>query len=306
VRKTAFLAAAVLAVLAGAPASVRAAPEPEFALSVSPARLVVDPGQIGDEQHFEVANSGSRPLDVMVSKRAFTAGPDGTMAMTPDAPYSASNWVTVQPDRFALAAGATAQVTVRIAMPPEPEPGDHQVALVFLVPATGHAKNIKINRGIGTPIFITVPGTADDSAEIAALHAPRFALRGGPVTFTATIRDTGTVHRDFRGQDRLTIAVDGQTVDVPEFTVLRGSDRTVSSAWTDAPMWCSCRAVLSMTRADGTVQRSTVRILIMPLHLIFYGLVAILVLLVAGWLGRRRYRAQVAAAAQAMHDAGES
>jgi hypothetical protein len=289
--------------LLGLPTPVSAAPTPEFALSVSPTRLVVDPSQIDDDQHFEVSNYGNRPVGVVVSKRAFIAGQDGTMAMTADAPYSATNWVTVVPERFDLAPGATAPVTVRIAVPAEPEPGDHQVALVFLVPATDKAKNIQLNRGIGTPIFITVPGVIDDTTKIAGLDAPRFALRGGPVTFTATIRDTGTVHRDFRAGDRLTIAVDGQKVDLPEFTVLRGSDRVVTSTWADPPMWCSCRAVLSMSHADGSVQHSTVKILVMPLHLIFYLLVAIVVLLVAGWITRRRYRAQVLAAARTMHDA---
>jgi hypothetical protein len=297
VRRTAFCLAALLAVLTGG------APGPEFALSVSPARLVVDPDQIDDDQHFKVTNYGSVGVGVVVSKRGFTAGKDGTMAMTTDAPYSATNWVTVRPDRFDLAPGASAQVTVRIAVPAEPEPGDHQVALVFLVPGTDKAKNIQLNRGIGTPIFITVPGVIDDSTEIAALDAPRFSLRGGPVTFTTTTRNTGTVHRDFRAADRLAIAVDGQQVQLPEFTVLRGSDRVLSTAWTGAPMWCSCRAVLSMTRADGTTQHSTVRILVMPLHLIGYGLAALLVVLVAGWFARRRYRAQVVAAARTMRDA---
>jgi len=285
------------------PAPVAAAPGAEFALTVSPSRLVVEPGQAGDDQHFEVSNGGSAPVQVVVSKRDFAAGQDGTMAMTQNAPYSASNWISVRPGRFALAAGATVRVAVRITVPAAPEPGDHQVALVFLVPSDGTGANIRLNRGIGAPVFITVPGAVDDSTEIAALHAPRFALRGRPVTFTATIRDSGTVHRDFRAGQRLTIGVDGQQVHLPEFTVLRGSDRVVTSTWRDTPTWCSCRAVLSMTRADGTVQHSTVKILIMPVHLILIALAAILVLLAGAWLIRRRYRAQVLYAARTLHPA---
>ena len=105
-------------------------------------------------------------IAVEISKRDFTADERGTMLFQAHAAYSASNWVTATPDQFALGPGATQDIGVRITLPSQPEPGDHQVALVFVVPAGTEATNIRVNRGVGTPLFIAVPGPLDTSTTI--------------------------------------------------------------------------------------------------------------------------------------------
>ncbi|MER5324356.1 hypothetical protein [Streptosporangium roseum] len=278
--------------------SARPAPEADFSLTVSPTRLAVQPGDIGEKQEFQVINQGRQPLDVEVRKADFKPNLDGTLLFQPKAPYSASNWVTVTPDRFRLAAGRTRQVSVRINVPPDPEPGDHQLALVFLVPAGTDEGNIRINRGIGAPVYIAVPGPIDDSAEVVGLRAPSFAL-GGPLTFTTTVRDTGTVHRDFRGDDRLRLRVNGESVPFPDFTVSRGSTREIATTF-DPPLMCLCGATVAVPGPGGTSTTATATVLVFPLHWLGAAILVAgaLILLVA--FARRRYRAQVAAAARAM------
>ncbi len=170
----------------------------QFSLTISPTRLVVGPADIAKTAKFQVVNRGQAAVSVAVQVRNFTGGADGSLDFRNDAPYAAANWMTVSPLNFTVAPGGTQVVTANIAVPPAPEPGDHQVALVFLVPAGKTSANIKINRGIGTPLYITVPGPTDDSATLSGLTAPGFVLRG-PVDVSATVHDTGTVHRDFRG-----------------------------------------------------------------------------------------------------------
>lgn len=201
---------------------------PGFSLSVTPARLVVPPGELGADQVFRVTNGGDAPIDVHVEKSDFTADRSGTVVLRERAPYSASTWVTAVPGEFRLASGATRQVRVRIAVPDAPEPGDHQVALVFTVDAGARGGNIRINRGVGVPLFIGVPGYAHDAAEVTALRAPGFAV-GGPVPITAGIRSTGTAHRDFLGAGRLSVRVNGADVPFPGFTVMRGATREVTT-----------------------------------------------------------------------------
>lgn len=299
-RVAVVLSAVLLTGVTGPPGRGFAAsePEPDFGLLVSPTRLVVQPGQVNDEQYFQVSNKGTLPLDVEVNKRDFVASGTGTMVLQAGAPYSASNWVTVVPARFHLGPGEGTRIAVRIAIPAEPDSGDHQVALVFIVPASADSTtNIRVNRGIGVPVFVTVPGQVDASAEVTNLHAPSFVL-GGPITFVATMHDTGTVHRDFRGDGgRLAIGVDGQQVEFPDFTVLRGSSREITTEWTDTPLWCFCQATVSMARADGTIQQATATVVILPLHLLGIALVALLALLLGGRFLRQRYRAQIEAAA---------
>jgi len=289
--------------LAGLPVRGSAADPPpaaDFGLTVSPTRLVVGPDQINDVRHFTVSNRGTTPIDVEIGKRDFIANAQGTLLFQAHAAYSASNWVTVTPADFRLDSGAAQDVQVRIALPREPEPGDHQVALVFVVPAgTEKTTNIRVNRGVGAPVFIAVPGPIDTSTHIGGLHVPGFSLRG-PLTFSTTVQDTGTVHRDFRGDgNRLAVSVRGQRIEFPDFTVVRGATREIDARWTDAPLWCICTASVSLTRADGSVQTATARVVILPLHLFGIAVATILVLLVGGRFVRRRYRAHIVAAATA-------
>ncbi|MEP7091774.1 MAG: hypothetical protein ABI776_16865, partial [Nocardioidaceae bacterium] len=150
-------------------------PKPGFSLAISPTRLVVGHGQGGTTQRIKVINGGTSSLHVDVTKRDFAGGRDGSMVLAATAPYSASRWVSIAPTNLDVPAGETRVVTAKVSIPAEPEPGDHQVALVFLVPAGRTSANVKINRGIGTPVYVTAPGRIDDSVTVQALDAPWFA-----------------------------------------------------------------------------------------------------------------------------------
>src|ERR1700712_4858873 len=176
----------------------------KFALEVSPSRLTIGQADIQKVQTIQVVNRGQSAQIVTVQKRNFLAGPDGSFVYQANAPYAASQWVTVKPALFTMAPGETQVVTTTVKVPAKPEPGDHQVALVFLVPAGKSSGNIKINRGIAAPVFITVPGAADNSVALAGFSVPHF-VSGGPVAVTAQVENTGTVHRDFRGASPLRI-----------------------------------------------------------------------------------------------------
>jgi hypothetical protein len=192
----------------------------------------------------------------------------------------------------------TQTVSATVTQPAVAEPGDHQVVLVFMVPAGKTDANIKINRGIGLPMYVTVPGPIDDSASLSNLAAPEFAI-DGPVSITATVTNTGTVHRDFRGDAPLRIDTAGDTANFPDFTVPRGSVRDISTTW-DPPLMCICNPTVAFTNADGSVQSATVQVIIFPLKLLGIVLGAILVLFLAVWFSRRSYRASVRKAAVAM------
>jgi hypothetical protein len=271
----------------------------EFGLSISPVRLIVSPRDIDKTQQITVANRGQAPLTVTVDTRNFTTGPTGSLDYKKDAPYGAASWLTVQPTRFTLASGEAQVVTAEITPPASPEPGDHQVALVFLIPGGVAEGNIKINRGIASPAYITVPGTADDSVSLTGLSAPRFA-KGGPVTVTATMHNLGTVHRDFRAPTPLTVDTAGDKAPFADFTVPRGSTRDISAVW-DPPLICVCHPTVQFSNADGVLQTQSVRVIIFPWHLLALLVGVVFLLLFVVRLGRRRYRAQVMKAA-ALHN----
>ncbi|MEX5635215.1 hypothetical protein [Parafrankia sp. FMc2] len=275
---------------------------PAFSLSVSPTRMTISPEDIDSDQKFIVTNRGAQPLEVEVKRADFTTGEDGVINLTRErTPYSATDWMTVSPARFRLEPGARQSVVSRIAMPEDPEPGDHHVALIFMVPAPAGGKGFQLSRGIATPLYITVPGPVDDSIRLAGLAAPSFALRG-PVGITASFSSTGTVHRDYRGTGVLTVSIDGQQVPFPDFTISRDTERTVTARWEDPPLFCVCHAEVAVTHADGMVQTSRSTIVIFPVHLAAAALAGIAILSLLLLLARRHYRARVRAAARALRE----
>jgi hypothetical protein len=278
-----------------------------FALTISPTRLVVRQADIGVTQQIKVINGGRSQLSIIVQKRDFIGGSDGSLVFKDNAPYSASNWVTVNPTSFRVAPGATHVVTANLRIPPHPEPGDHQVALIFLVPAGKTKGNIKINRGIGTPVYITVSGPTDNSASLSSFQAPSF-VTGGPVTIRAKVHDTGTVHRDFRGATQLRVRAAGAAAAFPNFTVLRGSTRNISTTW-NPPLMCICHPRVSIVNANGAAKSMSVRVIVFPLPQLGIALGGLLGLVLIVYLMRRRYQANVIKAAERLNlpaDSGDA
>jgi hypothetical protein len=278
----------------------------QFGLTISPTRLVVGPSEIGTTQEVTVINRGQAPLQVRADKRNFTSSRSGSLSYAKNAAYGAATWVTVRPASFVLAPGAAQVVTARIDKPSAAEPGDHQVAIVFLIPTSQGKGNIKINRGIAAPMYITVPGAVDSSMSLTGLRAARFAMRG-PVAITATMRNLGTVHRDFRAPSPLTIEAGGGTAAFPDFTVPRGATRDIVASW-DPPLACICHPSVSFVNTGQAVQTQTIRVIIFPWHLLGIAVGSFLALLLLIRLARRHYRAQVskAAALQRLGSGGDA
>jgi len=272
------------------------APDPSgFALMVSPARLVLSPQDLGRTQQITVINRSSTPLPVRVQKRNFSTKPDGSLAYAQDAPWAAADWLRLSPNSFEIPPGAEQLVQVTTEVPAQPDAGDHQVALIFLVPSVEAEGNVRINRGVGVPAYVRATGDADDSVELGDLRAPAFT-DGGPVTVRATLRSTGTVHRDFRGPGALSAVGSGPDARFADFTVARGGTREVSTTW-DPPIACVCHLQVSVTNPGGDVQTRAVRVIVFPWPAALAVLGAVLLLLLVLRTTRRVFRAKVAQAA---------
>lgn len=267
----------------------------EFSLAVTPTRLAFGQRDIGTTQQITLINRGHEPLPITVQKRDFTVATDGSLRYQDKAAYSASSWVSVSPNKVVVQPGTAEVVTAVVSAPKEYEPGDHQMALVFVVPTVKSDQNIKVNRGVGLPIYVTAPGDLVDSVSLSGMSAPSFA-RGGPVSITATVTNSGTVHHDFRKPSPLTVTGAGTAEPFPDFTVPRDSVRNIATTW-DPPLLCVCHPTVTMTSADGGLQTQRVRVVIFPWHLAAMGFGAVLLLLLVVRTSRRRYRASVTRAA---------
>lgn len=276
-----------------------------FSVTVSPARLTIAQDAVDETQHVTVVNRGEDPVSLAVQLRNFVSMPDGGLSYRPDAPYGAAGWAHVSPTHLELQTGESALVDVSFDVPDKREPGDHQVALVFLAPSARAPGNIQVNRGIGAPVYVTVPGAVDDSVRLDALSAPRWLWNGHGAEVTASLSSTGTVHRDFRGETALAVGTHGHLGRFGDFTVARGADRVVSTTW-DAPLVCVCHPSVTVTNSDGAAQTLSTRVVVLPWWALA-GL-AVLVLAVTTVLLRRRRTASRPRTARgsAVPAAGES
>lgn len=251
-----------------------------------------------------VANTGSEPLHVLVSKATFSQAADGTIFFTDRGPYSAASWVTATPTAMELSPGELQPVRLRIARPPDPEPGEHQIGVIFLVPAQRAGPNVAIHRGVGAQVLIGVPGAVDRRIAFGRLRAPWLA-DGGPVRLTLPVHDRGNVHRDYLAGDRLVAEAGGDRVPFPDFTVLRGSTREVSTEWSP-PLACVCRVQVVGDDGRGGRLVASARVVVFPFRAAL-GLVVLvlgLALLARGLRhrGRRVTAAEVAAARQEAYE----
>jgi hypothetical protein len=307
----ALLLGGILGVAAAVPASAgttasKPGPVPRspgLDMLVSPPRLIVAASQIARTQRLEIENRGTVRLDVRARLEAVAQRADGSALLEQYAPYSAVSWVTVVPDHFQVNPGARRYIQVRFQVPPDPEPGDHNVAIILMVPPRAAKGNIHIAEGIGIPTLITVPGPVTDNVSITGLKTHGFSA-GGPISIAATVRESGDVHHSFTGaHGRLEVVAGGATVLFPPISVLRDSTITLVTQWAHPPLICICKITTAVV-SDGHRTIAAATVVIFPVLQVLAGAGLLVVLLLAFLLARRYQRRRLAVAYQAGHHVG--
>jgi hypothetical protein len=270
-----------------------------FSLTVSPGRVVIPQGATHQETSFQVSNSGGENLDLVVATSELSQLPDGSVIFNRPTPGSAASWVVATPRTFSLQPGQTQMVQVTIDIPVQPDPGDHQVGLTFLVPVKGSGGTVNINRGIGTQLLIAVPGPIVHGVLLPGLSAPWFS-DGGPVPLTLTVRNQGTVHEDYYAPNGILGSASGGRVTFSDFSVLRQTTRTVRGEWDNPPLLCWCSVRAYGDDGNGTTMSASTRVLVFPFRLLIGLIVAMVGLYLARSEIRNRRSAARAAATAAL------
>jgi hypothetical protein len=264
---------------------------PPFSLTVSPARIALPFRATSTDVPFRVTDTGTEPLHVAVLVAEFTQDIDGLLRFQPSSPLSAAGWVRVEPTSFDLRPGDVRIVHATVTVPMDPEPGERQLALTFLVPADSGDSNIRVNRAVAAQLLIGVPGAIIHKDAIERLAAPGFA-DGGPIRIRLNVRNLGNVHRDYTGPNRLSASVEGRTIQFPDLTVLRDSVRVVEAVWPNPPLFCICKVSVVSDDGQGHMIMVQARVIVFPARLVggFVLVVVGLFLLTRGISRRRRRR----------------
>jgi hypothetical protein len=242
------LAAVLLALAAGAVA----APSAEARFSVSPTVIHLDrQGGEAASGTFDVELGGEARQRFTVEVQDIVQEPDGSTGFAPpsDSPFSASNWLTVSPRRFAGGPNRTQPVRYSVRVPKKAPPGDHLTSLTVKRLPEPSDTLAQPAQAISVRMTVNVFGKARPSARIASFEAPGVS-GGSPVEVSAVVENTGNVTLDFDGKQSGSISIlQGDETKASEKLageLYPGQSQELALAWDDPPLFGRLQARASV------------------------------------------------------------
>jgi len=164
-----------------------------IALDVKPERLEMKVPPRGFRViTFGFRNQESDTVKVRAYLKELEYDPDGDIVTldSSDTGRSCREWITLEPQEFAIAPEKSARVKLSLQAPSEGE-GGYYVCVVFDAMLKG-AKEDAISTPFQIPVLLTVPPNLDEQGEILDVKVE--AAAGKPATVTALFRNTGNIH----------------------------------------------------------------------------------------------------------------
>jgi hypothetical protein len=182
----AAMLAAALALAAPALAAGAAKGPSTVAIAAWPARVVaVAPGRAT----IHIDNPGSDPAVLDVAPSSYTLDLRGRPRVGAAGGGATKRWLTIAPVHIAVAAGATARLTVNVLQPRGARPGDHAfVVLLTTRLPSGHKVLARLR--IGVVVVVRVPGVAVRRLALGTLRVRR---RGRRLLFEVPVANRGNL-----------------------------------------------------------------------------------------------------------------
>ncbi len=209
--------------------------------TVAPTRYVL-PVEPGEERTVEVqiTNRRGTPATFALSAEDFVADPSNEGAPLfineeDSGPYTARLWVEPEFKRVRLNHGERAFVRLRIRVPENAEPGDHQAALIVRRELENRpTSGFGLESRVATLLIVSVSGDVVQDGSLLGIHAKKFLNWWLPVFLRLEATNRGTVHMAPTGTVEIR-NIFGITVDelpVNNWIILRDSSRPRELQWT--------------------------------------------------------------------------
>jgi hypothetical protein len=147
---------------------------------------------------------------------------------------SVIDWITVGSEKtFSFKKDETREIPYTITAPENAEPGSHFGVIFFkATPKVEGAGSLKVGTQVGMLVLVAVPGNHLQKGQILDFTAPKF-VQGGPVPFTMTFENTGTVHFEPKGTIEIKSMLGEKVADVPieGQVVLPTSVKNINAQW---------------------------------------------------------------------------
>jgi hypothetical protein len=204
----------------------------QLSMEVTPLRVELKMGaKATHTQPITLHNDSSAAVHVRARVDEYWLSLDGTPQFkfaTPGEPYSALEWVRLNPSELTIAPGATATVRATTTVPAGTLDGGYRCAVMFEFDPPGlngkAAKEMQFRGRVATLIYATV-GTPKSAVELADLQA--LPTKSGMPDIVALLTNAGRAYVRTKGSMIIT-TTDGQTVRevaLPNVPVLPESKR---------------------------------------------------------------------------------
>jgi len=208
--------------------------------------------------------------------------------------YAASKWV-ITPDLIPVDSKKTQYVNLTITAPKNAAPGGHYALLTYspysgIKPGDMKKTGSLIGQQTGTILYLTVPGTIKQNAQITRFRTDKFNEMG-PVEFEIKVKNLSDIHLSPKGKlvikDFLGTVVSTQEVTMGN--IFPNGLRSDSATWNKK--WGYGKYQASLELAYGTaggLLTATIFFWLFPIRLVTYILILIISLLSAILLVRNR------------------
>lgn len=261
-----------------------------FEISVNP----------GDEitNAVRLFNPGTGSLTITLQPEDFAASGETGQAIIEKAEttgYSIANWLTLDTTEVTLGPNEVGVANFTIHVPANAEPGGHYGAIT----AEAHAGAVAGGSGsaiaqkIAALLLVSVAGNVQEKLSLAGFNGPSSAvLNAGAITLTSRFENSGTVHLKPRGFVTVTDMFGKQVAQVAldQRNVLPGTKRVIETTWQPEGFTIGkMRAQLSAIYGSSNEPiAASVEFWVIPMNVVGPTLAALLVVLVLGFILRKR------------------
>lgn len=194
-------------------------------------------------------------------------------------------WGAFERPQLTLGPREVVDVTFRLTVPADAEPGDNIGAVVAESGASGPAGGVGVVKRVAARLYVTVPGEADAGVEVdrltTELDRPLLPRR---VTTTFLVRNTGRVRLE------VDVTVNGRRADGPATVVSQSAEAYEASV--PISIWGGSRSidveVVSRTRSSaGPSADDSASVVVVPWWILLAGFLLVLGALALRELKRR-------------------
>lgn len=267
------------------------------AITMMPVKFILDlfPGQIND-QRLILSNPNNFEIALRPEVEDFEPAPDSAgVNFVPKAPGITSlvDWIEISKELVVLKPNEQREIFFKIKVPENPEPGSHFAAVFFKTqPLPGQGgSSLAISTRIGSLILVTIPGNVVRAGKILSFKGPKF-INKGPVEFSTTFKNTGSVHYEVLGTIGIKNIFKKQIAEIStdKQWILPTGQKTLKAVWDIGYIFGPHEALLEIKDGADDIQRASFKFFALPWKETLLALISFIVFIIATRLIGKRFR----------------